>query len=759
MNHKPETMNLTGRKPGRRQSLPQARRPVCRFPIGSTCEERKTEPVTKAENSRQKTLGRSAGAAGFALLLVLGTVRAATLTGVVLDAETQRPVAYAAITAPDLNLNVTADSAGAFALGIEPSLRHVTVTVSRVGYEEKRWEQVDVSRPATLYLRPTPVRLDGISVSAFRTPSPLDRSGPVSIIDSAGSAARGRLNVADLLWTSPSVMLKDYGNLTTIGLRGADAEQTLILLDGVKLNSAQDNLFDLTTLPLAMAQRVEVVRGNNSALYGANSIGGVVSVTTPEPERLGAEATAGIGSFGKRYLQATQSDWSAPLGYVVTGSLSRTDDRFTYRDTSDSVRERINSDIGSQDVMAKGVYAQSRHRVSLLGEYGITRRGEPGPTSWPSDSARMEDYRGIAHLSYELQESDDSQFEAGLYSQQSWRHYWDPDTLSWVNDTHVTRTSGIVVKQTTHVTRWASVIAGLEGEREQFQSTAIGTPLRRTGSGWAEARLHWLSFDIVPMARFDWLNDTKQGPDSTIARSNTRVVSPKLPLTHAGPPWLSLYASAGRSFRAPTFNELYWPEDPWTKGNPNLKPELATSVDLAASARYRSFLAGRLGLWHSFLTDLIQWQPDSAYVYRPVNLDTATITGSELELSLSSKHAGVAGNATYMLARSHNMDLIYRPRLSFGVSPWATWSIAKMNCDIRYTGQRYTTPDTLPPNHANSLPGFLVLDVGVALAPTFGRLETALRGGVRNLFDRQYEVMRDYPVPGRNWYAELELKL
>jgi outer membrane cobalamin receptor len=105
------------------------------------------------------------------------------------------------------------------------------------------------------------------------------------------------------------------------------------------------------------------------------------------------------------------------------------------------------------------------------------------------------------------------------------------------------------------------------------------------------------------------------------------------------------------------------------------------------------------------------------------------------------------------------MDLIYRPRLSYAVSPWVGWGPAQLTCDLRYTGQRYTTPDTLAPNEANSLPGFLLLDVGCAITPTVGRLGIALRGGIRNLLDHQYEVMRDYPIPGRNWYAELELKL
>jgi vitamin B12 transporter len=261
----------------------------------------------------------------------------------------------------------------------------------------------------------------------------------------------------------------------------------------------------------------------------------------------------------------------------------------------------------------------------------------------------------------------------------------------------------------------------------------------------------------VPMARFDWLSDSRMRPDSVLTRASTRVVSPKLSLSYSGPVWLDLYASVGRSFRAPTFNELYWPEDPWTRGNPRLKPEWATSIDLNATARYGSSVSGRLGLWHSSLTDLIQWQPDSAYIYRPVNLDTATITGAEVEVSLSSTHAGIDGSATYMLARSQGMDLIYRPRLSYTASPWAGWGPVRLTGDIHCTGQRYTTPDALPPNSTNSLPAYLLFDVGLAVSPTFGRVGTALRGGIRNLLDLPYEVMRGYPVPGRNWYAELVL--
>jgi len=722
----------------------------------------------KSEVRRQKAEGRIASRAIQLLFLLFAVAAGVTLRGVVLDAVTGQPVSYAAVSVPNLDRNTFADSAGSFTLGLDPGLMQVAVEVSRVGYEKKQWERVDVSRPATFYLRPQPVRLDGISVSAYRSPTPLELSGPVTVVERDNAPANGRLSVAELLWVSPSVALKDYGNLATIGLRGANAEQTLVLFDGVKLNSSQDNLFDLTTMPLTLAQRVEVVRGGSSALYGANSIGGLINISPPEPERLSASGLAGLGSFGKRYLQVSHTNWSDPLGYVVAGSLFRTGDSFPYRDTVDSARVRVNSDISSQDIMAKGVFAQDIHRLSLLGDYNITRRGEPGPTTWPADSARMEDHRGMAHFSYELQEADNARLESKLFHHESWRHYWNPDTLSWINDTHATTVSGATLKQTAHLYRWLAAVVGLEGEREQFRSTAIGAPVRLTGSGWAEARFRWNALDFVPMARFDWLNDTRRQPDSALVRSNTRVINPKLSLSYSSSAWLGLYASVGRSFRAPTFNELFWPKEAgyWppttyiTQGNPRLRPEWATSVDFNASGKLPSFLPWRLGLWRSFVTDLIQWQTtqqgDTSFT-QPVNLDTATITGAEAELGVAFKHAGATGNITYMLARSHGMDLIYRPRISFAVSHWAGWDVAKLSWDVRYTGQRYVTPDTLPPNSANSLPGFLLFDVGLAFSPRFGPVTTALRGGVRNLFDHQREVMRGYPVPGRNWYAELSV--
>jgi len=154
------------------------------------------------------------------------------------------------------------------------------------------------------------------------------------------------------------------------------------------------------------------------------------------------------------------------------------------------------------------------------------------------------------------------------------------------------------------------------------------------------------------------------------------------------------------------------------------------------------------------MTDLIQWQPDTAFVFTPVNLDTAMITGIEAELGTSFRHGGVNGTVTLMDARSRGEELVYRPRYSLGVEHWVNFGPLGINWDVRHIGPRYTDAE-----NTDLLPGFLLLDAGLSLAHRFGPARAALRAGVRNIFDRRYEVMKDYPVPGRNLYCELETGL
>jgi outer membrane cobalamin receptor len=154
------------------------------------------------------------------------------------------------------------------------------------------------------------------------------------------------------------------------------------------------------------------------------------------------------------------------------------------------------------------------------------------------------------------------------------------------------------------------------------------------------------------------------------------------------------------------------------------------------------------------LTDLILWQADSAGVWRPANVDRATTTGAEIELETRTRHAGVRPNLAYLVARSNGRDLPYRPHLTVSVEHWLSWRWVRLGWNVRYTGSRFADAA-----NSDTLPAYLLFDVGLDLSQRIGPVTADLRGGVRNLFDRRYQAVRDYPTPGRSFYSELELRI
>lgn len=691
--------------------------------------------------------------AAIAAVMLVGA-HAATVGGTVLDSYTRQPVAYAEVALPDYGINLLTDSTGRFVTEVPDADQHVRfpISASRVGYTPRRWENATVGTSLRLYMAPEHVVLEGVTVSAFRIPVPEGQSGPVSIVTGSDLAEHGAPSLSGALGSAPSVFLMDYGNLSTIGMRGATGEQTLVLLDGIPLGTSQDNLVELTNLPQTIAGRVEMVRGGSSALYGANSVGGIAAIITPDPESLTARVTGGLGSFGRRYLRVRQTSRSGPLGLYLAGNIDRDDGRFAWRDSSDSLRIRKNADISSRGVIGKGTLQRGPHQGTLLFELNAGSRGVPGPVSWPSDSARMEDARLVAQAHYSWQQSDVGNLDAALYHHRFWRNYRNPDPVFPLNDTHATTVTGGTALERWHFAPWGLVLASADVADERLASTSIGQP-RRTSVGFTvEASLEWRGLAVTPATRFDFARESRPLTDSTRFNATRRVVSPRVWMSYEISRSFIAYAGYNRSYRAPTFNELYWPEDPWTGGNPRLRPEKGNGIDLGLTGRPFDWLWCRAGGFENRLADLILWQPDTAYVFRPANVDSAVITGAELELNLQTKYAGLRSSASWLAARSHGKDLIYRPRLTLDARPEVEWRFVRLSCDVQYAGKRYTATD-----NTDSLPAYLILDVELGCSPRFGSIKTALRGGCRNLFDRRHESMKGYPLPGRSLYVETEL--
>jgi outer membrane cobalamin receptor len=686
------------------------------------------------------------------LLITLAALpaAAATLSGTVIDAVTRQPVPYAQITAEGAP-PVLADSLGRFSISTRSA--PLRVGAGRIGYNPSSTTVPQGSNDVQVWLWPRAIPQRGITVSAFRTPLPSGQSGPVTAL--AGTALRRAkgASIADGLAGAPGADVRDYGNLSTISVRGANAEQTLVLLDGVRLNSAQDNLIDVSALSPVLADRVELARSGASALWGANASGGVLALVTLEPETLGIRAEAGVGSFGERRARLHHTNAVGSLGYGVGIDCDQSPNRFTWRDSLDSARTRRNAGNAGSSATAKLNFREGRHSASILGEYATRRRGSPGPVSYPSDSARLTDTRGIAQLRYAWQQTGGARLEATAFRHAVWRNYHDPDPAFGSNDTHQTARSGFTATQTIQLASPVTLLAAVDADREDLSSTSTGAA-RRDNLGVAlQARGEFGCLAVTPNFRVDITDETGRR-DSAPFRSTRVVPSPRLWLSWSPTQHATLYFGAGRAFRAPTFNELYWPEGRWTGGNPRLAPEWTTNIDAGIRATWRYHLRGGVGLFHNRHTDLIQWQPDSASVFRPVNLDSATVTGAEVELTSEFKYGGVTAQVTWLAPRSGGRDLAYRPRLAASVQHWLQWRWIRLEWDVRSVGIRYADAA-----NTDTLPAWLTLDLGIDLSPRLGRVQPSIAAGIRNLFDRRYEMIRDYPLPGRNWYMGLSVGL
>ncbi|MBM3314369.1 TonB-dependent receptor [candidate division WOR-3 bacterium] len=703
-----------------------------------------------------------------------GAALAATFAGRVIDAESGEPVPLALLQVQPAGLTVNADSLGSFLFDVPDNVPAVTVAASRVGYEQGTWTDVVPSDSLELPLARVVFALSsGLYVRGARLANVPGRSRPVTVVTGSDLAPRGRTDIAGALGNAPAATLQDYGNLATVSLRGASAEQTLVMLDGVRLNSAMNNLTDLSLLSFSDAGRIAVIAGGSSALHGANALGGVVNLSTPEPDRASVSAGAGLGSYGQKSAGLSYADGIRPFRWIVGGNFVQADNRFPYRDALDSARTRLNSDLLKAGLLLKGTAELGEaHRLSLVANGTLSRRGAPGPLSMPTDSARQNDLRGIAIAAWEYTPNEDGLVNLKLYHNRLWQSFSNPAAYFAADDTHEVATTGVDLRHTRRITNSLLAFAGLESYREVAASTQVGSPARWTYAGWADFRYDVGKLSISPAVRADFINSAAR----TI--SSLAATSPRLALSCRLPGDMDVSAGLSRSFRAPTFNELHWPVSQFIAGNPGLRPERSLGFDAgiggSRTLQSRGFFrlvpthryGWRVGGFYTYLTDLIQWQPGAGDTWRPVNVDTATTAGAEAALDVNWTHFGLNGNGQYLLARARGRDLPYRPRLSGRASVWVALvrvgrgfmgmpilnELARLALTARGSSARFADPA-----NADTLPGYLLFDAEASASPRVRNVNVTVRAGCRNVLDRRYQSIKDYPVPGRTLYAEVEV--
>jgi len=578
-----------------------------------------------------------------------------------------------------------------------------------------------------------------VVVSAEAAPEPTATLGAAAtVIDAVEIGRTKATTLLDFLRTVPGlgvVQSGGPGGVTSLFLRGTSSTQTLVVVDGVTLNSPYFGGTDLSAVSTANVERIEVVRGPFSALYGSEAIGGVVRVFTRRAADAGVSGHASL-SFGN----AGGKEGSAEGGFSE-GALSGT---LGFRRTLSS-GEQFN-EFFSGTTLSGALTAEIGEGASA----GVTVRRETGRTGIPTDGATPTPQRSTTsdttavELPLSLSLSKNLSLSASVRYVRDKPGYADPADPFFTSSTTDARRTGARVAA---VSTWGAhrVAVGADWERLQVYSesnfgVALEGETTRTFAVFAEDRVALLNERVVATAGVRWDDDSAFGS----------AVSPRVTVAWRALPSFKVRAAAGAAFRAPSLGELYYPYS----GNPDLKPERSTAWEVGVEQTLAPGLAlEATGFWND-IRDLIQYD---ARTFSNANIGHAWTRGVEVAVRTAvGERAFLRASYTYLDARDVDTDapLIRRPRhmasatAGSGFGTGGSWSLTGL-----FTGAR---PDRDAADFTSPVesPSYFRVDAAVTLPPVVFSLAPWAR--VTNLFARRYAEVNGFPAPGRRFLAGLE---
>ena len=586
--------------------------------------------------------------------------------------------------------------------------------------------------------------------------------------------------------------LGGMGSTATLSLRGSTANQVLVYVDGVPLNTATGGGVDLGAIPIGDLERIEIYRGTSPIGFGASAIGGVVSLTTFVPRKNRVDMEAGGGSFGT-YFGTTRTVWNRDRLHVYAAAHALgSEGDFPYVDTTgtnlvpsdDQPSRRRNNDLRQIDGLARAeidVTAGRRLRASLM--FLEREQGLPGLSTILASTARLGTFRATGILAYESSRDlgPGSRVRASAYGNYLLSHLDDqaPHISAVSTDARDrTYTAGGALDWRTPLGPWLSLAGVLDIRYDRFvprdplaASSRSGAPgTRLFGAAGIESDL-WVSplrLDIIASLRLEAARETTSGRDNF-----NHFVATQPPVHHLLPiarlslieeiaPWLSLRANAGRYARLPSLIELYG-NTGYLLGNADLDPEKGLNADVGPVLRWQR-RASR-GTWStaffaSRVNDLISYRYGAGRA-RAQNLGSARILGIETDAAIEiGSHLRVAASATFTDARDtstidaqNGRQLPLRPRYRLYLRPeWRDIELGSSLVLGLYADADATGGNSLDPANTEAVPRRLIFGAGF-YADLPGGLR--LRVSARNLSDSRIHDLANYPLPGRELYLTL----
>ncbi len=600
--------------------------------------------------------------------------------------------------------------------------------------------------PGVAAAQNAPTELDDVTVTATRTPISIENSVvPVQVIDRAQIDRSQANSLQELLRGRAGLDFANQGGtgkITSLFLRGSNSNQVLVLVDGVRVASATNGMAALQDLPVDQIERVEIVRGPRSSLYGSEAIGGVIQIfTRTAGQGLQQNLAITAGSNNLRQVSAGFSNrgergWiSAQGGYQKTdginacrgtaagwgaGCFADEPDRDGYRNTSINVRGGYAlTDTLSLEGHVLNADSFNEYDGSIFGGNEADNRQQVygAKLAWTASDA----FRLTAQVGRNRDEADNYFADA------------DAGTRSFAS-AFDTRRDTASVQGDFSFAEGQQITAGADWQNDKVtSSTAFDIDQRDNLGVFAEYQGQFGAHTLQASVRND---DNEQFGNHTTG---------SLGYGFAFGNGLRLTASAGTGFKAPTFNDLYYPGF----SNPNLKPEESKSLNLGI-AQYADNWNWTFNAYETRVDQLIGYDSN----FDLVNVAEARIRGAELTGFVSLAGFDINAQASFTDPRDHTSGaasydnlLARRARTSGRIDVDKSFGPLRLGVTAAGSGHRFD-------NAANTvrLAGYGTMDVRVEYAINDA---WSLQAKAANVFDRDYETVAWYNQPGREYQLTL----
>jgi len=554
-----------------------------------------------------------------------------------------------------------------------------------------------------------------IIVTATRTAQTVDESlASVTVITAKQIAQQQPNDLRELLTAISGIDMTNNGGLgkaTSMFMRGTSSSHVLVMIDGIKIGSATSGSIAFQHIPVSQIERIEIVRGPRSSLYGSEAIGGVIQIFTKKGKKQEqAQLEMGYGSYATSKINAGISLSSGDTTYTLNAAQLKSNG-FDAKDDTEKDNDGYNNNSVTFNV------AHKLSNTSSLQLNTLRANGETQYDGFYNNSKYVQQTTGLQYTARPYENwnikisASESRDETDSFSGLTFKSRYDTrrTSYSWQNDIDISSNQILTV--------------GMDYQNDSVISTTVYDETSRDNTaGYIQHQWNGEKNDI----QFALRNDKNQAfgtyTTGNIAwgynlSQTTRIIS-----------------SYGTAFKAPTFNDLYWP----SAGDPNLNPESSKTAEIELRKTH-SWGKTSVSIYNTQIDNLISGWP-------PKNVNKAEIKGVELRVSTTLAGWVTQAEVSLLDPRDKTSNKILQRRAQQSIRLNMDKTSGKWSTGISIISQGYRFDDTA---NNTRLDGYNLVNLRASYAVS---KKMSIKWKIENLFDAQYETVSKYNNPGVSAY-------